>query len=170
MSDYTPTESDIQRFWDKVDRKGENECWEWQGCTNNLGYGFIKINRRVRRTHRISWELIYGEIPDGLHVCHHCDNRKCCNPKHLFLGTHQENMQDRDRKGRQALKRPRSPQKTGSGAYFAKLTDEQVRELRLRCKNEKGLSYKQLANDYGIHRQTLYRIIKRITYKFVSDE
>lgn len=86
------------RFWSKVD-KGPG-CWTWTGATQNYGYGAVTIHGLTRRAHRVSWELAHGPIPDGLHVCHRCDNPPCVNPDHLFLGTAQDNVDDKDAKGR----------------------------------------------------------------------
>lgn len=84
------------RFWKYVDKKGENECWEWNRSKYPNGYG--RIGKHY--AHRFSWILTNGEIPNGLHVCHSCDNPPCVNPKHLWLGTVADNMHDRDSKGR----------------------------------------------------------------------
>lgn len=85
-------------FWSKVDRTGD--CWPWTGCKNWAGYGKVGVENQLKGTHRVAWELTNGPIPDGLHVCHRCDNPPCCNPDHLFLGTRSDNMRDAREKGR----------------------------------------------------------------------
>jgi hypothetical protein len=90
------------RVWEKVLKT--DGCWLWMGSYTNGGYGQVagpaSSGKTMLLVHRVVWELLHGPIPDGLVVCHHCDNPPCCNPRHLFLGTHQDNTLDMVRKGR----------------------------------------------------------------------
>lgn len=88
----------VDRFNDLVDKSGE--CWEWIGNKNSLGYGMIWYEGKNIRSHRVSYFIKNGEFNDKLFVCHKCDNPKCVNPEHLFLGTSKDNMRDMIKKGR----------------------------------------------------------------------
>lgn len=133
-----------ERFWEKVNKDGPTPdhcpelgaCWEWMGApfkrygsaANLKPYGFFKLNAtgpvRVQvLTHRYSWELANGPIPDGMQVCHRCDNPRCVRPAHLFLGTHAHNHRDLDAKKR---RRPSPGERNGN----AKLTADQVARIR----------------------------------------
>lgn len=93
-------------FWAKVDKSGGPEaCWLWTGCLSGFGYGSFAMDHVKYNAHRLAWILVNGPIPkgDGFHgtcVCHRCDNPKCCNPRHLFLGSQNDNLKDMTRKGR----------------------------------------------------------------------
>lgn len=136
------------RFWSKVDRRGEDECWEWRRYRVR-GYGQFKIDGRWRRAHRVAWELTRSAIPAGLNVCHHCDNPTCCNPGHLFLGTHADNRADAVAKGRAA---------TGERHGSAKIRDAQIPYIRAMC--SAGLSQRDVARAYGIGDAQISQIMR----------
>jgi hypothetical protein len=115
------------RFWAKVDKRGPADCWEWQAGRFDSNYGaFCAEGRRNARAHRVSWRLANGPIPNGMLVCHRCDNPPCVNPAHLFLGTNLDNSADMVAKGRRRTGgKPR-----GSAHWAVKLTDAQALEIR----------------------------------------
>ncbi len=89
-----------QRFWSRVDKT--DKCWVWTGKPDKDGYGHLRVGEKKVGVHRFSYMLHHGDIPEGLFVCHQCDNPSCCNPAHLFLGTALDNNRDRTSKGRSA--------------------------------------------------------------------
>jgi hypothetical protein len=93
-----------ERFWGRVDRSGD--CWLWTGWRQANGYGGLRVKRQAHYAHRVAWTLVNGPIPDGLFVCHHCDNRPCVRPDHLFLGTARDNTRDSIAKGRWQFPHP----------------------------------------------------------------
>ena len=95
-------DKDIKRFFEKFDSSDVDACWEWKASRDKAGYGRIGIDGKVEGAHRVSWTIHYGEIPNELWVLHKCDNRRCVNPKHLFIGTGQDNVNDMIKKGRKA--------------------------------------------------------------------
>jgi predicted XRE-type DNA-binding protein len=147
---YTP--KDIERFWSKIDKSsGPDACWEWQKGKTSDGYGEARANKRTVYAHRLAYELSKGEIAPGLHVCHHCDNPACCNPRHLFLGTNRENHEDMARKGRSTL---------GERNAQAKLTAEDVRHIR-ELYAEGNLSQRAIAEMFGVRDPAICRIVTR---------
>ena len=140
-------------FWVKLNSRidktgGTNKCWPWIGSIDRKrgGYGHIWWNGKLHRAHRMVYRFGVGNIPDGMHVLHSCDNPKCCNPEHLSLGTHAENMKQKG-----ARKRGRGA--SGERHPKAKLTDEQVREIR---SDNRSLS--KIAMDYGVTKQNISAI------------
>ena len=145
-----------ERFWAKVDVRGPGECWAFTGSPGMHGYGVIRDKNKQRRAHRVSYELSKGEIPEGMVVCHSCDNPPCVNPNHLFLGTVQANNRDMDRKGRRNVAR-------GSDRRGSKLTDDLVREIR--ASHE---SNRELAARFDLHMNTIYNVRIRRTWRHVA--
>lgn len=96
-----PWRNTEERFWASVNRGGENDCWIWTGAARPTGYGICRWRQRPDGAHRVSWEMANGRaVPDGMYVLHRCDNPQCVNPRHLFVGTHSDNMRDMLAKGR----------------------------------------------------------------------
>ncbi len=126
-----------------------NKCWEWTGLRHKQGYGKFK----GLGVHRIFYELYKGKIPDGMLVCHSCDNPPCCNPKHLFLGTHKDNMQDMIKKNRNNyIGNPAIGDKHGN----TKIKDDEISII----KNSK-LSTSELAKIYNVSYWCIYDIRTR---------
>lgn len=151
----------MKRFWSKVDRRGPDECWEWKASRNSTGYGKFYINSSHCSAHRSSWIINVGPIPDGMCVCHACDNPGCVNPAHLWLGTDADNIADRDAKGRQADRRG---EKNGQ----AKLDEFSVRLIRRLYR--RGLSHRLLGRVFGVCRRQIGRICAGQRWRHVSCE
>lgn len=140
MADFPVTTH--ARFWSKVDVGNATDCWHWQAGKTHFGYGKFGDTK----AHRISWEMFNGPIPDGLMVCHKCDNPRCVNPAHLFVGTAADNNRDRTEKGRS-----RAPR--GERHPNAKLSDADVRAIR--ASSERGID---LAERYGVAASTISEV------------
>jgi hypothetical protein len=155
--DYTP--KDIQRFWSKVDKSGgPDACWIWAAGKTAAGYGELGIHKHIVYSHRLAWILTYGEIHDGLCVCHKCDNPPCCNPDHLFLGTASDNATDMVKKGRNFVPKEFAPQ--GEKHSHHKLTELQVLEIRKRYFVEKEMQ-KTLAREFGVSPSCIEYVVGR---------
>jgi hypothetical protein len=149
---YSPLET---RFWAKVDTSGD--CWIWTASKDRKGYGQMLVNCKPHRAHRLSWILHNGEIPEGGHCLHHCDNPACVNPEHLYIGSHSDNMQDMVRRGR----RSHTKQK-GSSHTRAILTEEQVRDIKMRLSNE---TVRGIADSLGLKKHVISDISAGRTWK-----
>lgn len=140
-----------QRFWSKVKIGSPDECWEWQAGKHKKGYGEFWFPQRGKHTkaHQVAWILTYGDIRDNYQVLHKCDNPSCVNPKHLFLGTNQDNVDDKMNKGRwnsRFLFGIEHPQH-GENSKYHKLTESDVREIRsLRGK----MTLREIARKFGV--------------------
>ena len=128
-----------QRFWDKVSIG--DECWEWQAGTFRDGYGSFRVGGKLKKAHRVAYLLSHGNLPDGLCVCHQCDNPACVRPSHLFLGTLADNNHDRAQKGRGI---------NGERNHKAKLTESDVQRIRLLL--AEGRTQPSIATEFGINR------------------
>jgi hypothetical protein len=147
-----------ERFWIKVKKAGPDDCWFWQTSCDSSGYGQISDGvRRNKIAHRVSWELEYGPIPEGLSMLHKCDVPTCCNPNHLFLGTTQDNMTDKVSKGREAK---------GSQHGKSKLIAEDIRKIRARYAGGKT-TYRELGELFGVSISAIAKVTDRRTWKHV---
>lgn len=143
---------DIERFWRHVEQT--DGCWLYHGShkSGSHPYGRYWAQGRMHGAHRFSYEITHGPIPPGMAVCHSCDNPQCVRPTHLWVGSHRDNTQDMMRKGRRPM---------GEALPHAKLTDEQVAELRRRYHRPsyRVSNINQLADEYGISRAHAKRIV-----------
>jgi len=157
------------------DPKSIDSCWEWGGFIKETGYGQFRLNRdKMITAHRASFMIFNNEIPEGLCVLHKCDNRKCVNPSHLFLGTNQDNVDDREKKGRN-----NSPFKIGVNAVSeksrargvrvknSKLNEDTVREMRLIRLTSKP-SFKELGLIFGVSSDAARCAVTQKTWAHVS--
>lgn len=163
---YQYTAKYYNRFWSNVAlTANDDKCWEWQRSTDKDGYGQFYLmddtgwHRQL--SHRGSWEMINGEIPKGLCVLHKCDNPKCVNPKHLFLGTKLDNTLDMIAKGRGYIPSPK-----GERNSHCVLTELQVIEIRKRFA-QGDVSYKTLAEEMNVNPNTIGNVIRRSTWKHI---
>lgn len=115
-------------FKSMIDTSGD--CWLWMGGKDSKGYGRVWRDGRRQGTHRVSYELSIGPIPDGLYICHHCDNKLCARPSHLFLGTQKDNMQDWTKKGKNILINDPSLLKRGDDHWTRQKTKQAKKELK----------------------------------------
>jgi hypothetical protein len=151
----------IEDFWKLVDVREPDECWEWQGGCVPFGYGHFRLDGKRWVTHALAFTLLSNPIPKGKCVLHKCDNPPCCNPKHLWLGTKRQNNKDRDKKKRT------NPAK-GERHWHAKLTDDNVREIR-RLYWKEGWLQKDIAAKFGVVHQIISAIVNRTDWAHITD-
>lgn len=152
-------ENPMVAFWHYVQPAAIEACWEWQGPNDSgQGYGRFKVNGIPYIAHRVSYELHYGAISDDQFVCHHCDNPKCVNPYHLFLGTPQDNAADMFAKQRHVH---------GALHPFAKLTDEEVQKIR-ELYATGNYRQRDIGSMFGVCKTTIGTIVRGEKWKHVK--
>lgn len=145
-----------QRFWEKVVKS--DGCWLWKGNVNQFGYGrFRTTSKKLTVTHRISWELHNGPIPDGMMVLHRCDVPACVKPDHLFLGTQIDNVADMYSKGRECIRR-------GEEHHRALVSEIDVIAMRS-VRDKVKMAYSKLGRLFGVSEETARNICLRETWK-----
>src|SRR3990167_298323 len=150
-----------KRFWSKVNKGTNNECWMWNGSKDREGYGSVYRweNRKriyITKAHRYSWALTNGSIPDGLKVLHHCDNPSCVNPSHLFIGTQSDNMKEMYNKNR--------ANNRGSANPNTHFSEAEIISMRGNYKRGDAAS---LAKKYNVHIDTIYNIIRKVQWTHI---
>ena len=169
-----------ERFEKYIELIPFTTCWIWNGSLNKKGYGCFWANNTRFRANRFSYTLYKGEIPEGMFVCHSCDNPSCVNPEHLWLGTPKDNVQDMIKKGRSHYSRGSRKHckqhgnhsgkhynhPKGEKHYSSKLTEQQVKEIRLKYKPFEYSPYR-LAEEYNVSCQSIKKIVKRQTWKHI---
>lgn len=163
-----------ERFWEQVDTSGE--CWTWTGGRLPSGYGRLQENKRTVLAHRVSWELHFGGAVPKLLVLHHCDNPPCVRPSHLFLGTHKDNAEDRERKGRgnqasgdnSGARRKPETVRRGDTSGMHRLTEQDVHAIRLMYSTG-GWTQRGLGQHFNVAHCTIGNVLRGTTWKHVQE-
>ena len=151
---------DIARFWSKAEVKADNECWNWQASASRGGYGQFGLNRMSVKANRVAFYIVHGDTPpDKPFVCHHCDNRLCVNPNHLYAGTRQDNMDDMVKRKRQ---RPRRGEKHGRSV----LKEADIHAIRVLYESGE-FTQKQLAERFGVKRGYISLLVNRKSWTHI---
>lgn len=148
------------RFWAKVEKIPFDTCWYWTGARRQrAGYGSFMVDAlgRTVTAHRQAWEMSFGPIPEGLFVCHHCDNTLCVRPDHLFLGTNQDNLRDAASKGRTRVQRMTDEERSRMGNR--RLNPELVTQIRQRA--ARGEFLIDIARSFGVSRGVIGDVVHR---------
>jgi len=158
------SKTQFQKFWEKVLLDDDDKCWEWRASKSRKGYGnfYLSIGHSKSKhclAHRMAWKLTYGDIPEGLQVCHHCDNPGCVNPGHLFVGTNRDNILDAKKKGRLANRK-------GEKHPGAKLNEDKVK--RIRELRKRGYTLERLGKIFGVDMSTIGYIVSRKLWSHVE--
>lgn len=183
-------------YWAKINKEGPKPehvpelggCWLWTGALYRLGYGHAYLLGKQQLAHRIAWILAFGEIPQGMLVCHRCDVRNCVNPEHLFLGTHKDNTRDMLRKGRApkaettwARQHPellprgddswarKNPDLVAKGDTHVGTKVPDAALPTIFARRAEGESHKAIAKDYGVAPATISHILNRRTRKWFHN-
>jgi hypothetical protein len=152
-----------ENFWSKVNRKGDNECWEWTAYILLNGYGQITYHNKVWGSHRLAYTFTHGDIPKEMVVMHTCDNPCCCNPAHLRLGTQADNVHDMISKGRKVNPGGKvSKVHKRKSSLDNKLTEDDVRAIRA-----SHLTQAELGRKYNVTRANISHIVSGKTWKHV---
>lgn len=151
------------RFWSYVEKS--DDCWIWTGGSFGGRYGQFRIGKKKIRAHRFSWLLAGNEIPDGMILCHKCDNVKCVRPDHLFVGTHADNAKDREEKGRGAGNRFARIGLKGTDNPASKINEAVV--ISIRRLKEKGYSLKAIAERHDLSKSQVSNILKNRNWTHV---
>ena len=139
-----------ERFWSKVNIRGDDECWEWTTTSRHgFGYGMFWLHDGMKKAHRVAWMLTNGPITDGGWVCHHCDNPPCCNPSHLYLGNRKTNAEDKSNRGRASMGGRRV------------LSDDDYTFIRMWI--DLGYTQKEVADTHRITQSWVSRIVNYVT-------
>jgi hypothetical protein len=149
-------EEQLQRFIQRAVKDSETGCWNWIGSDNGHGYSRFWDGKKTQYAHRFSYTAHHGPIPDGLNVCHSCDNRRCVNPDHLWLGTAADNVHDAMRKKRNVPPPPTKWKEQVEPHHWARLTREQVIEIKRAL--AAGEKMGDIAKRYGVGRTAIEKI------------
>lgn len=153
-----------EKFWSNVDVYENVEiCWEWKSVKGKRKYASTRWEGRAESAHRIAYRLFWEDFPRELEVCHTCDNPSCCNPHHLFIGTHQENVDDREQKGRNKM-----PLSKGEEHGNHKLTEKQVLNIR-ELYEHNGHTYRSLGDIFNVSMGNIRKIIKKQTWGWLHE-